>query len=87
MRHKENYMRLHVCRQRVTCRLALVMGLVGLVMAAGPASAQPVDIPPPGGTTSGPAPGSPAAGVGYGTNSGRKAWRWTSTSCRRPREL
>src|SRR5262247_1775081 len=44
MTHKENYMRLHVYRQRVTCAWAIVLGLVGLVMA-GPTSAQPVDIP------------------------------------------
>src|SRR5262245_26803234 len=44
MTRKENYMRLHVCRQRVTCAWAIVLGLVGLVMG-GPTSAQPVDIP------------------------------------------
>src|SRR5215471_9128954 len=44
MRHKENSRRLHVCRPRVTCAWAIVLGLVGLVMA-GPTSAQPVDIP------------------------------------------
>src|SRR5499426_2943249 len=44
MAHKENSLRLHVCRQRLTCAWAIVLGLVGLVMA-GPTSAQPVDIP------------------------------------------
>src|SRR5262245_59814364 len=72
--------------RRAICAWAMVLGLVGLIMA-GPTSAQPVDIPPTWGATSGPAPGSPAAGVGCGTNSGRKVWWWTSTCCRRPRAL
>jgi hypothetical protein len=44
MRHEENYMRLHVCMHRVTSAWAIVLGLIVLVIA-GPASAQPVDIP------------------------------------------
>ena len=44
MRHEENSMRLHVCMHRATCAWALVLGLVLLAMA-GPAHAQPVDIP------------------------------------------
>ena len=44
MSPKENHMRLHVCIHRATCAWAIVLGLVLLVMA-GPASAQPVDIP------------------------------------------
>jgi porin len=45
MRLKENHMRRHICMHRATCAWAIVLGLVVLVMA-GPASAQPVDIPP-----------------------------------------
>ena len=37
-------MRLHISMHRATCAWALVLGLVVLLMA-GPASAQPVDIP------------------------------------------
>jgi porin len=44
MSPKENHMRLHVCIHRATCAWAIVLGLVVLIMA-GPASAQPVDIP------------------------------------------
>ena len=44
MRHEENHMRLHVCMPRASCAWALVLVLVVLVIA-GPARAQPVDIP------------------------------------------
>jgi hypothetical protein len=44
MHRQENHMRLHVCIYRATCAWALILGLVVLLMA-GPASAQPVDIP------------------------------------------
>ena len=75
---EENHMRLHVSIHRASCAWAIVLGLVVLVMVS-PVHAQPVDIPATWGATSGPDPGSPAAGAGYGTSSGRKAWRWTST--------
>jgi porin len=45
MRLEENHMRRHICMHRATCAWAIVLGLVVLIMA-GPASAQPVDIPP-----------------------------------------
>jgi len=44
MSPKENHMSLHVCMHRATCAWAIVLGLALLIMA-GPASAQPVDIP------------------------------------------
>src|SRR5262245_48078830 len=44
MRHEENHMRLHVGIHRVTCAWVIVLALVLLGMA-GPASAQPVDLP------------------------------------------
>ena len=47
MCYKENYMRLHVYIHHATRVWAIVLGLVLLVMA-GLAHAQPVDIPPPG---------------------------------------
>ena len=84
MSHEENHMRLHVCLYRATCAWAMVLGLVLLVMA-GPTRAQPVDIPATWGATSGPAPDSLVVGGGCGTNSARKAWCSTSTSCRRSR--
>ena len=42
---EENHMRWHVRMYRATCAWAIVLGLVVLAMA-GPARAQPVDIPP-----------------------------------------
>jgi hypothetical protein len=44
MSPKENSMSLHICIHRATCAWAIVLGLVVLSMA-GPARAQPVDIP------------------------------------------
>src|SRR6266446_2284330 len=41
---EENHMSLHICMHRAICAWAIVLGLIVLVMA-GPASAQPVDIP------------------------------------------
>src|SRR6266699_2169181 len=41
---EENHMSLEDCMPRATCAWAIVLGLVVLIMA-GPASAQPVDIP------------------------------------------